>query len=206
MITIMLIHLLNNLKTFYMKKIFFICSMAAIAFGCNNNAEGDSKPGDTTKMSGTTMSDPKKENLNLPYTTDHPYAEWKPGDEQHAVTVMKGLKAFENGDINTCMEAFGDSVRMGFDYFQAKMSKDSVKAMLTKQRGMYSSIKVKMDDWESVISADKKDEWVTLWYKQWQTDKTGHIDSLGVVDDAKIVNGKIVVLDEKIQHLGPPKK
>jgi hypothetical protein len=63
-----------------------------------------------------------------------------------------------------------------------------------------------MDDWESVISSDKKSEWVTLWYKQTVTDKKGHIDSMSVVDDAKIVNGKIVVLDEKIQHLGPALK
>ena len=63
-----------------------------------------------------------------------------------------------------------------------------------------------MSDWESVIAADKSEEWVTLWYKQYQTDKKGVTDSLGVVDDCKIVNGKIVVLDEKIQHLGPPKK
>jgi hypothetical protein len=63
-----------------------------------------------------------------------------------------------------------------------------------------------MNDWESVISADKKDEWVTLWYKQIQTDKKGKTDSLGVVDDAKIVNGKIVLLDEKIQHYPVAKK
>ncbi|MEI9958032.1 MAG: hypothetical protein WDM90_17405 [Ferruginibacter sp.] len=61
-----------------------------------------------------------------------------------------------------------------------------------------------MQDWESVISADKKEEWVTLWYKEYTTDKKGVVDSLGITNDAKIVNGKVVILDEKIQHLGPP--
>jgi len=86
------------------------------------------------------------------------------------------------------------------------VSNDSLKKILTHQRADYKSITVKMGDWESVISADKKEEWVTLWYKQIQTDAKGHTDSLGVVDDAQIKNGKIVILDEKIQHLGPPKK
>ena len=188
-----------------MKKFLLVCSVVIVMLGCNNNDTKDAKAGDTTKMSETKMADMKIP--EMPFPMDKPYSNWQPGDPQHAVTVMKGLKAFVDGDVKTSMEAFGDSIRIGFDYYQAYMSKDSLKASLTMQRSMYSSIKVKMQDWESVISADKKEEWVTLWYKQYQTDTKGHTDSLGVVDDAKIVNGKIVVLDEKIQHLGPmPKK
>jgi len=187
-----------------MKKLLFISSIALLAISCNNNDTKDAKTGDTTKMADTKMADAKIP--EMPFPLSHPYANWQTGDPQHAVTVMKGLKAFETGDINACMEAFGDSVRIGFDYYQAKLSKDSLKATLKMQRAMYGSIKVKMDDWESVISADKKIEWVTLWYKEYNTDKKGNVDSLDVIDDAKIKNGKIVVLDEKIQHLGPAKK
>ena len=63
-----------------------------------------------------------------------------------------------------------------------------------------------MQDWISVISKDKKSEWVTLWYKEILTDKNGKSDSVNVVDDAKIENGKIVILDEKVQHFPPAKK
>jgi hypothetical protein len=68
-----------------------------------------------------------------------------------------------------------------------------------------ANVTVYMQDWESVISKDKQDEWVTLWYKQVWTDKKGKMDSMEVVNDAKIVNGKIVVLDEAIRHY-PAKK
>ena len=190
-----------------MKKIISIALVSLLAVSCNSSSDSkDTKTADTTKMADAKMGDTKAEKLDLPYTLDRAYAEWQPGNEQYAVTVMKGLKAFENGDINACMDAFGDSVRIGFDHMQAKLGKDSLKSILTRQRAMLSSIKVKMEDWESVISADKKEEWVTLWYKQIQTNKKGITDSLVVVDDAKIVNGKMVVLDEKTQHLGPPKK
>ena len=188
-----------------MKKLLVICAAATLAWGCTNNAEStDAKAGDTTKMGESKMADVKLP--EMAYSLDRPYSNWQTGDPQHAANVMKGLKAFENGDINSCIESFGDSVRVGFDYYQAKLSKDSLKTTLAHQRAMYKSIKIKMDDWESVISADKKEEWVTLWYHQYQTDTKGNTDSLGVVDDLKIMNGKIVVLDEKMQHLGPPKK
>jgi hypothetical protein len=47
-----------------------------------------------------------------------------------------------------------------------------------------------------VISKDKKDEFVTIWYYQTRTDKKGVTDSMGLINDMKIVNGKIVELDD----------
>jgi hypothetical protein len=69
----------------------------------------------------------------------------------------------------------------------------------------YSGVKVVMQDWVTVISKDKSEEWVTLWYKQINTLKNGKVDSMNVVDDLKFTNGKIVVLDEKTQKI-PAKK
>ena len=138
-------------------------------------------------------------------TLNEPYRDWQPGNKQHAVTFMKGLKAFENGDIDACVATFGDSVDLRFDYLHATLSNDSLKKFFTNERANYNNLTIKMSDWESVISKDKKAEYVTAWYKQIWTDKKGKTDSLAIVDDTKIVNGKIVELDEKIQHF-PVKK
>lgn len=62
-----------------------------------------------------------------------------------------------------------------------------------------------MMDWEPVISEDKKEEWVTIWYRQIQTDQKGVTDSMNVINDAKFKNGKIVVLNEYIQHIAAKK-
>jgi hypothetical protein len=59
--------------------------------------------------------------------------------------------------------------------------------------------------WESVISEDKKEECLTLWYKQVMTDKKGKTDSVSVTHDCKIEKGKIVLLHEKAQYY-PAKK
>lgn len=191
-----------------MKRMFFIACTAMLALGCNNNAETkDSNSSDTSKTGDTKMADTKMStaNLEMPYTLERPYQNWQPGNPQHAVNAMKALKAFETNDIASAVSYFGDSVELRFDNYFAKVSNDSLKKIFTNWRANSTSISIKMSDWESVISADKKDEWVTMWYKEVQTDKKGKTDSLGTVDDCKIVNGKIVVLDEKIQHY-PAKK
>ena len=187
-----------------MKKLFLIFAVVAIVSSCNNNDTKGTATGDSTKPNNAALADTKMAMPEMPYQLSHPYQNWQTGDPQNAVITMKGLQAYENGDIAGCLAAFGDSAWLGFDYYQKTMSKDSLKAFFTGGRAMYSSIKVKMQDWESVISADKKAEWVTLWYKEYTTDKKGVVDSLAVVNDAKIEKGKIVVLNETTQHLGPP--
>ncbi|MCW3106818.1 MAG: hypothetical protein JWQ09_1324 [Segetibacter sp.] len=184
-----------------MKQILVNALLVLFAFGCNDKSSNtDTK----TTDSATTAAATTDEKLDYPYTLERPYQDWQPGDKKHAVTVMKSLKAYEDGNIDACVAGFGDSVELRFDNYYAKLSNDSLKKMFTKSRNDLSALKVKMGDWESVISKDKKAEYVTLWYKQIETDKKGKIDSLSIVDDAKIVNGKIVELDEKIQHF--PKK
>ncbi len=187
-----------------MKKMLVISCVVLFA-ACNNGTTTDAAKTDSTGA-GTAESATKPAMPEMPYTLAQPYQNWQIGDPQHALTVMKGLKGYETGDIAACVASFGDSVSLRFDNYRATLSNDSLKAMFTKDRGDIASMKVTMSDWESVISADKKEEWVTLWYKQVITDKKGKTDSMSVVDDCKIEKGKVVVLDEKIQHFPAPKK
>lgn len=62
---------------------------------------------------------------------------------------------------------------------------------------MYQELKVNMYDYVSVISGDKSEEWVTLWYKQLWKNEKGETDSINVVNDIKLKNGKMIELDEK---------
>ena len=184
-----------------MKKLFFIPLLALFVFGCDSKTENTDAA--STDSSKTVTANAAA--LVYPYTLEEPYRDWQPGDQQHAATAMKALKGYETGDMDACIAGFGDSVEIRFDYYQAKLSNDSLKKFFANQRANYSSMTVKMGDWESVISKDKKTEYVTMWYREIWTDKKGKTDSLAVIDDCKIVNGKIVELDEKIQHF-PAKK
>jgi len=76
------------------------------------------------------------------------------------------------------------------------MSNDSLKAMLTAVWNGSKNVSIKMRDWESVIAKDKTQEWVTLWYTQYSDNAKGVKDSVAVIDDIQIKNGKISQLDE----------
>ena len=72
--------------------------------------------------------------------------------------------------------------------------------MFTRWRSMSKTLKIKMDDWESVKSKDGKQEWVTLWYREF--DDTGKgLDSIDIVNDLLIKDGKISRVDQYTRKL-----
>ncbi|HVZ26518.1 MAG TPA: hypothetical protein VG842_10705 [Sediminibacterium sp.] len=176
-----------------MRTIFTLGCLLLAATACKNTPEN--KP-------ATTASDSTQP--HYAYTIEKP-DNWDKGNPKNIELSLNALKAFEENRIADCVGFFGDSVRWQSDYVDQKFSKDSLKSFLTMGRASMASMKVQMEDFESVISKDKKDEYVTLWYKQYITDKNGKMDSLGVINDLKLVNGKIVGLDEAIRHY-PAKK
>jgi asparagine N-glycosylation enzyme membrane subunit Stt3 len=89
---------------------------------------------------------------------------------------------------------------LDFDNFQATMSRDSVIKFFAADRDKYTDLSITMYDYVPVISADKKTEWVTFWYKQSWKDAKGVADSMNVVDDVRLEKGKMVELSEKTSH------
>jgi len=182
-----------------MKKMLLIVFASLFAIGCNNSTESKE-----TKETADATTEEKIDYAYLP--SGHGPDNWDRGDMKNVALVLKSLKAYETGDVEGALAPFADSVWWSFDYFDQKISKDSLRAMFTEAWKNMASVKVVMSDYESVISKDKKEEWVTLWYKQINTDKNGKVDSMSVVDDVKIENGKITVLDEKNRKFPAPKK
>ena len=179
-----------------MKKLtlFFL---AAIAFTSCNNAGTDTK--EAVKDS-TAPVPPAPVAMNYPYTIDHP-DNWDMGSTANTMVALSALKGYETGNVPESMKYFGDSVHLQFDALDKAFPVDSLQAMFTKFRSAMKSMEVKMNDWESVISKDKKEEWVTLWYKQKWEDSKGKKDSADIIDDLKLKDGKIVRLDEYTRKL-----
>jgi len=173
-----------------MKKMILFASVLLIAVACNTPAPEQKAP--------------EKVAINpadYPYTLKETYKDWQAGKQENAIMVLKMIKAWENKNASECASYFADTVMMNMDYFAGKMPNDSILAFVESGYANNTSIKVEMQDWESVVSADGKDEWVTLWYKQTLVDNDGKSETVNVVNDAKIVNGKIAVFDEYLQHL-----
>ncbi|MDB5231345.1 MAG: hypothetical protein JWN76_2150 [Chitinophagaceae bacterium] len=139
--------------------------------------------------------------VSLPYEVTE--MNWQPGSRQNAVVAMAALKAFEKNNIKECVGYMADTVKFEFDGITGNFTRDSAMAFLQQGRDEYKSISVKMEDYESVISKNK-DEYVSLWYKQFSTDASGKTDSVEVMNDIKMAKGKIVSLNEKLRHFTMP--
>ena len=177
-----------------MKQFLFVAFAAFLLHAC--------KPAttETTTTDSQVSTAPPELNVEYAYTIERP-DNWLPGDKNNTAIALRTLKAFENGDIDASMQGFADTVRIEMDNFEATLSNDSLKAMFKRERGGIKEMKIDMEDWESVVSKDKSLEYVSLWYKQSWTDASGKTDSLEVMDDLRMKNGKIVLLNEKIRHM-----
>ncbi len=178
-----------------MRKLTLIL-LSSIVFSCNNADTAK----ETTLDSSSTTTAAAVAPVNYPYTIEH-QDNWEIGSSDNTMAALNGLKAWEEGKMDQSIQYFGDSVRVQFDGMDKKMSKDSLKVFFTEAWNNYKTIKIKMYDWVSVISKDKSEEWVTLWYNQtWET-KAGGMDSLSVINDFQLKNGKIIRLSEYARKL-----
>jgi hypothetical protein len=175
-----------------MKKMLLVAGILILAVACETPAPVEQKA-------------PEKVAINpedYPYTLKEAYKDWQAGKQENAILVLKMIKAWETQNAAECASYFADTVMMSLDYYSSKLSNNNLLELIETGYGNIESIEVEMRDWESVVSADGKHEWVTLWYNQTIVDNEGKSKSLSVVNDAKIENGKIAFFDEYVQH--PP--
>jgi hypothetical protein len=180
-------------------KQFIVIICLGFALASCNNADKDNKDSELKKVEGVSIGEVK-----LPFALEKPYKEWQMGSTENVFIAMSALKAFVDKDYTALAALTGDSLEVDFDYLNETMSRDSSLNFFKVGRSQFNDLAINMYDYESVISADKNYEWVTLWYKQsWKNEK-GVADSMKVTNDIRIKNGKMVELDEKTSHF--PKK
>jgi hypothetical protein len=74
-------------------------------------------------------------------------------------------------------------------------------------RGELASASADVDAWETVYYPDQKDTWVTVWCKEKMTDKKGKMDSVYLVDDILMKDGKIdAIMESQRMYPEPAKK
>lgn len=169
--------------------LFFLSTIILLA-SCNNDK--------TTKETAGTDPGKKYDYAYTPVGHDPNYWEW--GSQENLVNATKALKAYETGKVDESASYFADSMQFTADNIDVKISRDTLKSWFAGMWQNTKSIRVEMNDYESVISKDKKEEFVTLWFKEIVTDKSGKVDSLAYVDDIGFKNGKIISMDEKTRH------
>lgn len=170
-------------------KQFLMLSLCGFIF----TACKDSKSTDTKTSIDSVVNVVTTEKVDYPYTIKNP-DNWELGTQQNTLAALTALKAWENKNMDLTMNYFADSIDVAFNGFEKKISNDSLRAMITPDSLITN--RVKMQDWESVISKDKKEEYVTLWYREYTDNSKGKSDSIDIIDDIKMKDGKITGLQQ----------
>ena len=179
-----------------MKKFFFYLLLTTSIIACNN-APIEPDPNEAKKDSAE-----KAQALSMPYNVPN-QPDWERGNIENVAIAMRALKAYEMADLNTMQQLMADSIAFHTDNFSFAGSRDSLISFMKMGRERYDSMTINMQDYESVKSKKRGEEWVSLWYTK--TQKGSSVDSFFVMDDMKIVNGKIAEVDSKARRI-PAKK
>lgn len=170
-----------------MKKILTLLSCALFFSACQTNV--------VQEVEMTSL-----DTAAFPYKVKD-YGNWQMNSNQSNVTLaMNTVKAFCALDTNALKPMLGDSIHLTIDAYEFKGTNSQFLAMAKEEMNKYKSIQVKMQDVESVMSKDKKTEYVSLWYKQYNEMKDGTRDSVNLFNDFKIKNGKVIEWSEYVQR------
>jgi hypothetical protein len=169
--------------------------LSVLFFGCGSGPKQDESKTDSTV---------KKEPLVYPFTSKYSL-NWQPGDEKYAVLDLSSFKKYLDGDVKGSFDSFADSIEFVANKFHFSGKKDSLLAMMIPMRAEYASMSIEPDTWITTYYPDKNDTWVTVWSTQKWTDKKGKMDSIYLVDDILVKDGKIAEVDEKQREFPAPK-
>jgi uncharacterized protein YcfL len=143
---------------------------------------------------------------------DYPYKIKNPDnwliDTSHTNTMvaLNALKSYETMDTVLMKKCFADSLTFKYDGGTFKGSIGQLIQMVGSMGTTMKNVKLDVKDWESVVSKDKKEEWVTIWYTQHWTDEKGKADSVEYINDMALKGGKIFKFDEYARHFKMPGK
>jgi hypothetical protein len=181
-----------------MKRLSIALFAASVLLGCNNDKKTDETSGKTEE---------KKESaaITYPYKADYS-SDFSIGDNNHVKVVLDLYKLWEEGKVDDFRPLLADSVSIDFPDGN-KFNDNTADSMINfaKQfRKMLSSVKLKFDAWMPVRSNDAKEDYVLVWYREYETDMSGKVDSTGGHAYFRIKNNKVRGWSEYAQKLTPP--
>ncbi|MGZ3751121.1 MAG: hypothetical protein ACXVAU_07590 [Mucilaginibacter sp.] len=171
-----------------MKTPCLLLVVSLLIFSCNH------KPSDkanTSKSDLTAFAYPVKNPDHWMTDTGH----------TNIIAALKVLKAFEKNDTAEMAKYFTDTLMACFDGGTFTGPRRQYLSTVKSVRDSLKKVTVKLYDWQSVTSKDKKEAWVTTWTLRVSTNLKGKTDSLEYINDMQFNNSKIIKIDEYVRHL-----
>ena len=185
-----------------MKKFIVCLSIVLFFFACNSETKptAEAAADTSTKESAASVTPV----VTMPYTPMYVTLTDEVSD-QDLLTTLNSYKYWENGDISGIRSTLADSINFqGWQGFNYNGSSDDLMKIWEKSRDSLSSVRIHMIAWRKQHSVERNEDWVSVWYDEVDTYKTGKVDSASFQDDNLLVKGKIAVYSQHKQVL--PKK
>ncbi|MBS1519756.1 MAG: hypothetical protein JST50_02075 [Bacteroidetes bacterium] len=124
-------------------------------------------------------------------------------DTSHAniIIALKALKAFEKDDTAEMRKYYTDTLMAEFDGCTFIGARSQYLKRAKTMRDSLKDLSIKLYDYQSVSSKDRKEAWVTTWTLRAFTNSKGQRDSLEYVQDMQFRDRKIVKIDEYVRHI-----
>lgn len=177
-----------------MKTFLLLLLSAGLLTSCNNSKTEEKK------NSGELATRNDGKLLELPYKLER-IPDWEKGNDNNVPVAMNFLKSYEIKDFVNMRNYLADTVQFIYDNGNFNGTRDQMVKFLKNLRDNRQEVKIEMNDYESVRSKRRNQEYVSLWYVERIIDNGGKADSAFVMDDYRIKDGKISMVDTKFRHL-----
>ena len=181
-----------------MKQLFIALLAVSALIACNNEKKSDEPAGKTEEKKETAA-------ITYPYTPDYT-SDFSIGDANHSKIVLDLYKMWEDGRVDDFKSVIADSVSVEFPDGN-KFKNNTVDSFINFAKGFrktLSAIKIKFDAWMPVHANDKKQDYVLVWYREYETNMAGKVDSVRGHAYFEIINNKVRSWSEFDQKLTAP--
>ena len=181
-----------------MKRLSIALVAASVLLACNNNKKADETSGKTEEKKETAA-------ITYPYKANYS-SDFSIGDANHSKIVLDLYKMWEEGRVDDFKSVLADSASIDFpNGFKFKdNTADSLISFAKQFRKSLASVKLSFDAWMPIHSNDKKEDYVLVWYREYETDMKGKVDSTAGHAYFQIKNNKVRSWSEFDQKLTPP--
>ena len=160
-----------------MQKLLFVFCLAVFAMACNNESkESAGKEEGTDAKAATTFS------LPITYSSS-----FEIGDPAYAAMIVQGSwKDWQDNKIGDMKTWVADTIVAFMSDNVMSVGRDSLAARWNRGRATYTNVIDTVYSAISMVSTDKKENWVLIWAKEINTSSDGKTDTTELMETWRI--------------------
>jgi hypothetical protein len=158
-----------------MKKVILLLTATALFAACNNEKKEETNTDETAKVKAA-----------LAYTPAYS-SSFEIGNSDYAAMIVQGSwKDWETNNLDNMKNWVADTITVFHSDNSMVRGADSLMARWKRGRADYTNVIDSVDAVIPVYSTDKKENWVLVWAREINTNKSGKTDTTAIMETWRI--------------------